>query len=305
MRRQRGAVLGATVVGLALLWTASGLSEQRLERALYVSVVDSKGDPVSGLGPQDFIVREDGVAREVLRVTRATDEMQIAVLVDTSVAATDAVRDLRQGLKAFVRAVHQGNQISVITVSGPPRILAESTRTLARLEAGVDRLFASTDSAAYLLDALLDTLRGLERREASRPVIVVATATGLDYSNYDGVRVLDELEASGAAMHAVVWTTAPVSFVPDATIDEGWVRDRRFQRDLVLDQGPERSGGHRRDLLISSAFEAALKTLGEQLTNQYLVVYARPDTLIPPERVDVDARRGDLTARGTPVKAQG
>ena len=34
----------------------------------YVSVVDSKGEPATGLTPADFRVREDGVTREVLKV---------------------------------------------------------------------------------------------------------------------------------------------------------------------------------------------------------------------------------------------
>src|SRR5438105_4080630 len=42
------------------------------ERAMYVSVVNDAGDPVEGLGPDAFIVREDGVRREVLHVSRAT-----------------------------------------------------------------------------------------------------------------------------------------------------------------------------------------------------------------------------------------
>jgi len=40
------------------------------ERTLYVSAVDAKGEPVDRLGPDDFMVREDGATREVLRVRR-------------------------------------------------------------------------------------------------------------------------------------------------------------------------------------------------------------------------------------------
>jgi hypothetical protein len=36
------------------------------------------------------------------------------------------------------------------------------------------------------------------------------------------------------------------------------------------------------------------------LTHTYKVTYARRDSLIPPERVTVTARRADLTALGTP-----
>jgi hypothetical protein len=34
-----------------------------------------------------------------------------------------------------------------------------------------------------------------------------------------------------------------------------------------------------------------------ELTNQYLVVYSRPDTLVPPEKVDVSVERPGLKAR--------
>src|ERR1044071_3129282 len=53
-----------------------------LHRGLYVSVVDKDGKPVASVAPEDLIVREDGVAREVLRVEPATDSMQVALLVD-------------------------------------------------------------------------------------------------------------------------------------------------------------------------------------------------------------------------------
>src|SRR5687767_1211628 len=73
------------------------------EGVLYTSVVDKDGAPVTGLGAGDFVVREDGTRREVLRVTPATEPILIALLVDNSVAATDDIRNIRDGVTAFVQ----------------------------------------------------------------------------------------------------------------------------------------------------------------------------------------------------------
>ena len=43
------------------------------ERTLFVSAVDKRGVPVEGLGPEAFVVSENGVRREILRVSRATE----------------------------------------------------------------------------------------------------------------------------------------------------------------------------------------------------------------------------------------
>ena len=44
--------------------------------------------------------------------------------------------------------------------------------------------------------------------------------------------------------------------------------------------------------------------LARQLLHQYKVTYARPQSLIPPDRVTVAAAKPGLTARGTLVKDQ-
>ena len=72
---------------------------------MYVSVVDQSGMPVPDLGLADFIVREDNLSREVLRVAPADDPMQIAILVDDSTAARDQVIDIRRALPGFIDAL--------------------------------------------------------------------------------------------------------------------------------------------------------------------------------------------------------
>ncbi len=68
--------------------------------------------------------------------------------------------------------------------------------------------------------------------------------------------------------------------------------------------GPRETGGRHVDLLSSMALDQALKKLGDQLTNEYRITYSRPETLIPPEKIEVSVTRPGLDARGTPIKSK-
>jgi hypothetical protein len=46
-----------------------------------------------------------------------------------------------------------------------------------------------------------------------------------------------------------------------------------------------------------SGIPQALQSLGNELLHQYVVTYGRPDTLIPPEKIQVTVTRPGLTAR--------
>src|ERR1700732_2383115 len=94
----------AFLLGAVMLASVSPLA-QAVQKAMYVSVVDQSGAPVPDLGPPDFIVREDDVAREVLNVVPADEPMQVAVLVDTSDVAREEIRYLRDAVPTFVNTL--------------------------------------------------------------------------------------------------------------------------------------------------------------------------------------------------------
>src|SRR6516225_2918336 len=97
------------LAALTLVATAGAASAvlfaQANQRSMYVSVVDEAGVPVSTLEPADIVIREDNVAREILRVEPATDPLQVEILVDNSQAARDYINDIRNALPAFVNAL--------------------------------------------------------------------------------------------------------------------------------------------------------------------------------------------------------
>lgn len=205
MRRIPAASLAAvTAVAAALAAGGGGVWAQSVERHMIVTVLDGDDRPVGNLDPRDFEVREDGAAREVLRVEPAGAGRQIAVLVDTSEAAARATRDFRAGLSAFFDAMHEGNEISLISFGGPPRILVRSTTSLANLQDGLGGVFGFAQSASYLLDAMAQAAEGFARRASPRPVLVALTTEGVDYSNVRSRRVFDRVRESGAAVYTLL-----------------------------------------------------------------------------------------------------
>ena len=208
---------GLTLVAFVLASPVPGsrLAAQAIERSMTVSVVDDSGAPVPDLGLTDFIIREDNMAREILKVAPATEPMHVALLIDTSRAARDNIAHYRTALPPFVAALINANasgdknQVALLAFGERPTVITNYTSSLPELEKGINRLWALDDSGAYLLDALYEVCQGFEKRETRRPVIVAITQEGreLSYRHYD--QVLSPLRESGAPFHAVVLSSRP------------------------------------------------------------------------------------------------
>jgi VWFA-related protein len=255
-------------------------------REIYVSVLDNKGVPVTGLTPADLVVKEDGAVREVLDVKPADAPLQIALLIDDSAAASEATSYLREGLTAFLERMRGRAEIGLITVGERPTVLAPYTTDTAILNKHVGRIFPRSQSGAYLLDAIVDASKALAKREAARPVILALTFEGVEHSNMHYEVVLRELMKSGAALHVIAIGT------PSGSMD-----DEMRNRGQVLAEGTVRTGGRRDQVLAVSGIPDKLKQAADELLNQYVVTYGRPDKLIPPDKITVSTTRPNVTVR--------
>jgi hypothetical protein len=270
-------------------------TRQGRERIAYVSIIDAKTlAPVADATPDTMMIREDGNRREVLRIAPATTPMPVALIVDNSQAAAPAIPDLRRALTTFVKTIEGIGPTGLFTVADRPTVLQEYTTSAKELLDGVNRLFHAPNSGATLLDTIADVSRGLQRREADRAAIVIVTGENTEYGNLDYTQVLSRLRESGAMMYVIVLVNPSGS---NAT-------DEARNRATVLDRGPRESGGMRIDVLTSMSFETQLKVFGEMLKSQYRVTYSRPESLIPPERVQVSSAKPGVEVYGAPARGQ-
>ncbi len=282
----------ACVTALAAVAIAPELHLQaQREFSFYVNAVDKTGAPVLSLNPEDVRVTEDKAEREVIRVVPATDPMELAILIDNSQAAEPYIRDYREAVPAFIRALGEDesgarHQVAVVTIGERPTINTDYSIILSQPIAGAGRIFSTPGSGAYLLDGIMEISKGLAKRQPLRPVIVAISTEGPELSGRHYLQALEPLRASGAMFYVITIGR------PDGDDED---------RAMTIEIGTKDSGGKRLTTFTSNGLKVRLAEVARELTHQYRVVYARPQSLLAPSKMAVAAKKPGLTVRGTAV----
>ena len=171
--------------------------------------------------------------------------------------------------------------MAIIGVADRPTILRDYTTDQQQLQDGVGKVFAMPGVGATLLDAISKPAAACRSARRIAPRWSIVTTENIEFSPRHYREVLEALERGGAQLHAVILNTPAGSALDDPARN----------RASVLDLGPKNSGGTRIDVLTSQAFEGKLQELAAILKSQHRVVYARPQTLIPPEKIEVSSAK--------------
>jgi hypothetical protein len=279
-------MLKMSVLALA---TALVTAAPHAERTIYVSITDKSGVPPASVAPSSVTVREDGQAREVISVKPATTPPVVSLLIDTSQATQSMTTELRQGMTGFVTKLLEmapDARIALMTFGDRPTPVRDFTSSAAVLTKDTGRLFPVTGSGAYLLDALRDAAKSMKAVDAPRKAIVAfVDEEGTEFSNASRQQVFDAIKDSGAAVW-IITLQGRTTASPQTTEE----RDRA----AVIGDLPRQSGGTTTTILTKISLPDKAAFVASQIAHQFAVTYGRPDSLIPPSKLEVTASDNSL-----------
>ena len=191
-----------------ILVVAPTLSAQRVQRRVFVSGADGSGTPVIDLSADDFEVLENGEARTILRATRASGPMRIALIVDSSSAIASLLNNLRAGLTTFLNELPGEHEIAFISTGGQIRIRQAPTADRQKLKTAVG-LLASDGGANSLIETMMETERRfLNGAPGQWPILVMVTTDNAATRwepNFDRFnRFVSDFVSRGGTAHAIV-----------------------------------------------------------------------------------------------------
>jgi hypothetical protein len=154
-----------------------------------LSVADDSGRPVRDLGRDEIVISENGAIAEVVKVQPFAMPVALTIAVDNGPLSVDALAHYRSGLTGLVRALPDGMEVTLITMSPQPLMVVEQVTDRVRLLRGVNG-FAPQEERPRFTDTLVEFSRRYEtalketNRIASLPVLLMISTSAPEASSY-------------------------------------------------------------------------------------------------------------------------
>jgi len=294
------ALIAAMIASSAVL--SAGVPRQATPRTVFASVTDKAGRPVLDMQAADFEVKDNG-RRQEISARLAPQPLRVALIVSDRGSGA-----FQGGALRFCEALLGHGEVSIIALIVQPETLVDYTTSPDALRGGLQQLGrrgVSKQSGAQLIETILDASRTAPRA-GTRPALVVMTAGGEAGSSVRVDRVREAFRESGAVMYVV--STAPPGgdartyYTGDEAANLNRFQGNNAGRDdpsvlrTVLEAGSRESGG-RFIPLAGTTTVPTMQQVAAELINQYEITYTLAAGTTPSDRVEVSAKRRDVTVR--------
>ncbi len=284
MPRPISVVAGLLVITLS---GAESSSTQPTTRTVYVTITDERSVGLSDLTAADFVVKEGGKEREIVKIERAAAKARVSLAVEELLIADTQVR---MGLFEFMKRMVDTAEIRLLTIGLRNTTVVDYTSNLDALAAGINKFTLNPAKESAVAESVLEMSREFSDQKPERPVIVVVCATG-GQAGTEARNVLDKLRDSRATMFVAAWLGGG-----SASASLGSLADMSG-RDQIIGDGPKQSGGRRIDFPGTAAMAKTLLQIASDLQSQYAITYTLPDGVKPDRRFALSVKRRGLSVR--------
>jgi Ca-activated chloride channel family protein len=267
---------------------------------LPITVVDKKGQFVSGLTKNDFLILEDKVPQQVETFADDLGEalpLYVAVLMDTSPSTAGKLKFEQESAMNFIHTVVRPRRDRVLfaTFDHEINLRQDFTDKLDLLDKAVDGVKKLGNQTA-LFDAVWQFCDEKLRSVAGRRVLVIISDGEDTYSRASIRDAIDIAQRTETTIYAISTKAGFLSTVPG--VEAGEVKDKKDRDMTTL---AEETGGvafFTGDML---SLERSFTRISRELRAQYLVTYKplndRYDGSFRKIEVKLAAGRGGLKIR--------
>lgn len=282
------------LVTLVALVAMSSASAAISRHSVFVSVTDRSGQFVSGLGPQDFLVKEGGQRRAVVEVAPANGSTAIVLLFEEGlIRDTDA----KLAVMRLVQRIETRAEIAIVVAGLANTTMVPFTADTAALVVGMNAVSTvPRPLEGHIVEGILDAAHDLGARAADRRILIALTVDKAQIVSTEPDEVLTGLRRTGTMLYAIALRGQNDAPSVGTMIDAA-------ARSRVLSDGSNESGGRMELLQRTSGFPAAMISMADEITHQLKVTYERPDGAKGGVKLEVAPASSALTVRA-PRRAQ-
>jgi hypothetical protein len=190
----------AGVRGLSTVALGQQLQQTATGRIVLASVVDARNRPLVAVGPDDFLVTENGQPREVLDVHVA--DYPVVVVLDDTAAEPERLAAMKAAVTRFVTRIGE-RPVALAVLSKPDGFLASFDDARAQI---LERIAAirGGDAPALPIAALAAAAHSLKELGVPFSAIAVVTARPVGTSAEVAPAVVADILDSGANIQVVI-----------------------------------------------------------------------------------------------------
>lgn len=271
------------LLALLLLLAQSDAPAEAVLRSLEVTVIGEDGSRVPGLVPDEVVVLENGVARDVARVEPDDRPLHVTLLVDSSQEFQSTYRlQMLPAVEGFLETLPPGTELSVWTTGARPSLRYGPGTDPAAALRSLQRII--TEGGNTVLDALVEATREVGTPEGERTAVVVLSSRTIEFSNRDRRQVVESARTQAGEFHVVQFLEGSA----DIQMQNSY--------SYVFSELTELTGGLYETPLSSMGVGDRMRRIGADLAGRYRIRYATLEGLEKRE-LEVEVARPDVKTR--------
>jgi len=273
--------------------------------SLQALVTDDKGNVLTGLGPDNFTIYEDGVKQEIKQFAPVEANTTVVMLVEFSKRIELFLDDVYNAMYAFVQTLRPGDWTAVVGYDMHTTIFSDFTQDKQEVYKALRQFTYPAWNESNVSDAVIDTIDRTQELEGKAAILLIGS--GLDtFSRHTYDQALAACKNASASIYAV----GVGHWVRDYLDARGRISSSAnidlLMGDNRLKSFADYTGGGAWFPRYSTELPDIFRQISTQLRSQYSIGYVSSNTKRDGKyrKIKVEVQTGLKDKKGKPLKTK-